>query len=310
MGVVEAYAVLELSRNNAQVLRRQLDASNNRFEVGDVTRTDVAQSEARYARARSSVIESEGDLEAALAIFERVAGYRPQALPLQLPREIPPLPATLEETIDIALADSPRLEAAAHNIDAAENDIGVAAASLLPQVSLQGIMQRQDGAGVTGTSEYDTDRVTLNVSLPLYQNGAEYSRVRQSKLVARRRGFEETNTRQELISNTIQAWESLKTAIATIESQQETVRAAEVALEGVRQEQQYGARTILDVLDAEQELFNARVQLVRARRQRYVSAYNVLQIMGHLTPEVLNLGIESYDPEKHYDDVKWQLIGF
>ncbi|GEM_PF-263760 len=309
MAVVEAAAVLELSRNNQQVLQRQLDASRNRFEVGDVTRTDVAQSEARFARARSDVIDSEGNLETAMATFERVIGYRPE-LPLPLPQNMPALPKSLEEAVDAGIKNSPRLKAAEYTVDVAENDVGVAAASLLPQVSINGIMQRDDGAGVLGSSQFDTDEITLNVSLPIYQNGSEYSQVRASKLVARRRVFEQENTRQELVEAVVDAWETLEAAVATINSQQEQVRAAEVALEGVRQEQQYGARTVLDVLDAEQELFVSRVQLVQARRQRYVSAFNLLQVTGYLTPANLNLDVERYDPQEHYDDVKWQLIGF
>lgn len=310
MNVIRDYSVLELSRNNENVLRRQLEASRDRFSVGDVTRTDVAQSEARLARARADTIQAEGNLESSIAEFERVIGYRPENLPLPLPEALPPLPATLEDAVKRAQAHNPSVQSSHHAKEAADEDVGVAFAALLPQVSLQGTLSRQDGTGVTGASTFDSDQLLVNVSIPLYQNGSEYSAVRESELVSKQRKYELLDTKQRVREATIQAWENLQTAISTIESQQQQVEAAEIALDGVRQEHRFGARTVLDVLDAEQELFVARVDLVRAQRNRYVSVFNLLLLLGDLKIEQLGAETEVYDPEDHYDSVKWQLIGF
>lgn len=310
MDVVQNESVLRLSENNEEVLGKQLDAANNRFEVGDVTRTDVAQSQARLARSQSDTIQTRGDLESAIANFERVMGYKPENLPLPVPTNFPALPPTLEEAIKVAIANNPSIQSADHLQRAAENDIGVTAGGLLPQVSLVGRMSRDDGAGSLGSNEFDTDSITLNVTVPIYQQGNQYSRVREARLVEKRREYEKENTEDAIREGTIQAWENLQTAIATIEAQEEAIRAAETALSGVRQEQQYGARTILDVLDAEQELFIARVNLVRAERNRVVSIYNLLLVLGEMGVETLGIETVPYDPEDHYDSVKWQLIGF
>lgn len=310
MDVVQNHSLLELSSNNVNVLKKQLEASQDRFSVGDVTRTDVAQSEARLARAKADEIQAEGDLEVALASFERTIGFRPENLPLPLPQSIPPLPANMQDGVEYALKHNPNIIAAQHIRSAADNDAGVATGSILPKVSLQGEISRQDGAGVFGTSTYDSDQLLLNVSIPIYQNGSEYSQVREAELVAKQRGFEMQDTQDNVREALIKAWETYQTAIATIEAQQGQVEASQIALDGVRQENQYGSRSVLDVLDAEQELFIANESLVRAQRNRYVSLYNLLLVLGELTPEKLALNVERYDPKQHYDSVKWQLIGF
>lgn len=310
MDVVQNESVLRLSENNEGVLGKQLDAANNRFEVGDITRTDVAQSQARLARSQSDSIQARGDLESAVANFERVIGHKPQSLPLPVPTEFPPLPATLEEAIKVAMDNNPSIKSAAYIRESAEDDIGTNVGGLLPQVAVIGRMTREDGAGTTGTSDFDTDALLLNVSIPIYQQGNQYSRVREARLIEKRREFEMENTEDAVREGVIQAWENLQTAISTITAQEEAIRAAETALSGVRQEQQYGARTILDVLDAEQELFIARVNLVRAERNRIVSIYNLLLVLGEMDIGTLGVKATAYDPEEHYDSVKWQMIGF
>lgn len=309
MDVVQNYSLLELSQNNQEVLERQLTASRDRFEVGDVTRTDVAQSEARLSRSQADAIQAKANLEGSLANFERVVGYKPP-LPLPSPNQFPPLPADIDAAIERAIANNPSIDSFEHLRNAAEDDVGVNVAALLPQVSLVGTMSRQEGAGVTGASQFDTDSVQMSVSIPLYQRGAEYSRVREAKVLAKRREHLLLDTEQSVREGTIQAWENWQAAVSTITAQESAIQAAEIALDGVRQEQQYGARTILDVLDAEQELFVARVNLVRAQRTRIVSIYNMMLVLGDLLPGTLQLGIDQYDPAVHYDDVKWQLIGF
>lgn len=310
MDVVQDYSLLKLSLNNVKVLKKQLKASRDRFSVGDVTRTDVAQSEARYARAQSDAIQAGSNFQGSLAQFERVIGFKPANMPLRLPERLPPLPKTLERAIERAIDDNPGIISTKYGVSAAADDVNVAVSRILPQVSLQGSINRQDGAGVLGTNRFDNDRLLLNVDIPIYQNGSEYSQVRAAELQKKRRLYELSDVRQQVREALVIAWENLEAAIATIEAQESQVRSAEIALEGVRQENQYGARTVLDVLDAEQELFIAQVELVRAQRNRYVSFFNLLQVLGELNMTNLNIDVPTYDPTAHYEDVKWQLIGF
>ncbi len=276
--------------------------------MGEVTRTDVAQSEARLSVARSQVISAEGSLISAIARFERVIGYKPEGM-LSQPSELPELPATLEEALNHSRMENPELLAAIHRAKSSEYDVWTNKSAILPRVDLVGNMSRQKG-GSGFSRSFDQDSLAVEVSIPIYQAGTEYSRVREAKNIARQRKYEKQDTQLVVEQAVTSAWEQLETAIATIRTRDEQIQAAEVALEGVRQEQEYGARTVLDVLDAEQELFTARTNLVQAQRNRVVAAYNLLLTLGKLTPNYLHLPVEQYDAREHYDDIKWQPVGF
>lgn len=309
MDVVANQSILELSRSNKDVLQKQLQASNDRFEVGEVTRTDVAQSEARLSQARTSVIESEGQLITSIAAFQRTVGFKPEGA-LGVPDHSPELPGSLQEALTIARNTNPQLLSALRAYKASDYDINTNISSILPRVSLVGTMSDQEGAGALGNSTFEQDSLVVNFQVPLYQSGAEYSRVREAKAIARQQKHNAMEAELGVEENVTRAWEDLETSIATITERNDQIKAAEIALDGVRQEQEYGARTVLDVLDAEQELFSARTNLVRAQRDRMVATYSLLLTLGQLTPEALELNVASYDPTEHYDDVKWQMIGF
>ena len=309
MNVVRDKALVKLSENNRNVLRKQFEASTQRFEVGEVTRTDVSQSQARLSRATSDAIQARGALQSSLANLERVVGYLPDETHMP-DMSVLPIPATMEEAVELSMKDNPLVVAARYREDAADDGIYVAGSAILPDVSLVGSMSRQDGAGFRGSDTFDNDSVRLNVRVPLYQSGAEYSRVREAKVNASRRMFDLKDQNNRVREETIAAWEAYQTSVATIEAQQSAIDAAEVALDGVKQEQLFGARTVLDVLDAEQELFIAKVNLVRAEREKVVSAYRLLAVMGRLTPQELKLDAKPYNPQEHYDDVFYQFIGF
>ena len=308
MDVVATSSILDLSRNNQTALQKQLTASQDRFKVGEVTRTDVAQSESRLANANAQVVSAEGQVISAIAAFERVVGAKPQSV-LTFP-SLPELPATLSEALERARAMNPQLLSAVYTAKSASYDVDANIATLLPQVALVGSMNRQYGVGQPGESQFSQDRIGVNVTIPLYQSGAEYSRVREAKSAARARQHEEIDAQQSVDEAVTQSWEQLETAVATINSRQAQIESAKNSLEGVRAEQQAGSRTVIEVLDAEQELFIAQTQLVRAQRDRVVAAYAVAQNLGQLTPQVLGLKSEIYDPVDHYDSVKWQVIGF
>lgn len=309
MDVISSSAILDLSRKNMHVLDEQRNATATRFSVGEVTRTDVAQSEARLSGAKTGVISSEGQLLSSMATYERVIGMPPQGT-LTAPDRMPELPASLEEALERARAANPQLLAALHEAKASSHDIRTNQATLLPRVSLVGSLTRQEGAGTAGNSKVDQDRIGLEVTVPIYQSGAEWSRVREAKAVARQRSHQAIDRRMGIDESVTQSWEQLESAIATIATRNEQIKSAELALDGVKQEQQYGARTVLDVLDAEQELFTARTNLVRAQRDRIIAAYNLAFTLGQLTPNNLGLQVAQYDPQKHADEVDWQFIGY
>lgn len=309
MDVVANSSILELSRNNQGVLDKQLKASKDRFDVGEVTRTDVAQSEARLSNAQTQVISAEGQLISSIAAFERVIGYKPEGT-LTVPDQFPTLPASLDEALAQARTANPQLLSSIHSAKSAKFDVNADIGTLLPQVALVGNLTRQDGATGVAGGDYEQDTIGIRVSVPLYQSGAEYARIRESKAIARQRKHQSMDTQQLVEEQVTQAWEDLETAIATTKTRSDQIKAAEVALDGVRQEQEYGARTVLDVLDAEQELFTARTNLVRAQRDRVVAAYNLALTLGELTPNNLGLSVAQYDPNEHYEDTKYKFIGF
>ena len=309
MDVYRDQAVLELNRNNVQVLARQLEATKDRFEVGEITRTDVAQSEARLSRAVAERVRSEGNLAASRATYTRVVGLEPTAL--QPPEVLIGLPQTQVAAATMAEDQNPILKSARHAEAAARHGIAVSKGSLWPTVSLVGDLTRSEES-TARNGRTKSAFLGLEIGVPLYQAGAAYSNVRQRRQIASQRRLEIDGARRQVIQNATQAWEALNTAQAQIEARSKEVQAAEIALEGVKQEAAVGARTTLDVLDAEQELFDARVGLVVAERNETVASFDLLSAIGGLTARKLALPVETYDPESHYRSVRdlwWSRTG-
>lgn len=306
--LIEAVSVVNLNRNNVDVLEEQLGATRSRFDAGELTRTDVAQSEARKARAEADLRRAEGDRAAARATFERIIGFSPKSL--ELPGATPALPASLDETIEQAKSGNPDAIAATFDAKAARREVDARIANILPDVDLVGYMSRSEGGGFPGVNSFDNDSLTVNVSIPLYQSGAEYSRVREAKDRRERARFTQLDTANAVVENATRAWEDYQASLAVIRSTESSIEAADLALQGVRRENEYGVRTILDVLDAEQELLVSRVNLVRAKRDSTVHGYRLLAAVGRLTAKDLELDVEPYDATAHYDTVKWLPAGF
>lgn len=303
-----AQSVLELNQNNVDVLTKQRNAAQVRFEVGELTKTDVSQAEARLASAKASEQQALGDLSIARANFLRAVGSPPPPHPAM--PEIPSaLPKSMAEASKLARAANPILTAAKHREKAFESDIDARVGSLLPDVSLQGTMSRSEGAS-SFVNKYDSDALTLNVSIPLYQSGAEWSRLREARNVAAQARFNTLDTTLAVEQDVTSAWQNYVTAASIIRSTEAAAKASGMALEGVRQENEFGVRTVLDVLDAEQENMNAKVNLIRATRTHKIQAYRLLASVGKLTAEGLTLPVKIYDPTEHYDSVKYQLLGW
>ncbi len=309
--VVEKQLVLEVNQRNVDVLGKQLEATTARFDVGDITRTDVAQAEARLAKAKADERQALGDLESSRATYKRVIGAIPPEK-LTLPPLPNGLPATQNTAQEMAMQAHPELEASRQLEKVAETTVDVRTSALLPDVSLNASAVRAKApSAATGlASSLDTDALTVNVSIPLYQSGAEWSRIREAKNQAQQAKFNTMDTRNVVIENVDRAWQDFKTAQAVIISSEEALRAAEVALEGINQENQSGLRTILDVLDTEQQAFNARLNLVKAQRAEKTQAYRLLGSIGRLNAQDLALPVNLHDPSEHYDNVKYKLIGW
>lgn len=307
MDVVRDQAVLELNINNQHVLERQLEATRDQFQVGEVTRTDVAQAESRLSGAISDVTAASGTLLNSRANYRNAVGDLPGKLKTAPP--LGDLPATEQETLALARDKNPDVIAARYDERAAQDQVKIVYGQFLPTLDLQGTLQRNDNTSFRNsrTEEAVADAI---VKLPLYQAGLVSSQVRAAKeTVSQRRKDLERIVRSTLQSAT-QAWESLQTARSQIKSFSEQVRAAQIALEGVRQEAQVGSRTVLDVLNAEQELLTAQVNLVKAQHDEVVGSFTLRSAVGTLLASNLGLKTELYDPTKHYDSVRDRWLPF
>ncbi len=312
MNVLRDEAVVELNKNNVQVLERQLQASRDRFRVGEVTRTDVAQSEARLEGSKSTLLSSEATLAASRAQYQRVIGRPPSSL--ETPTEKPDLPLTMDEAIEIAVVESPNVEVARHNEDAARHSVNAAKGSLLPSVDLRYQYTHAEQIQNFGTLSFpiiaDINSVNVSVSVPIFNGGLRHSNVRRAKQLRSQRMMEIHQAERVAQEQALVAWDNYRAAQGQILSNEAQVRANEIALEGVRQEAYVGSRTTLDVLNAEQELLNARVSLVRAQRDESVAAYSLVSAVGRLTARKIGLGVNLYNERAYTEKVDGKFIGF
>ncbi len=286
--------------------RAQLEASNDRFRVGEITRTDVAQSEAAVSGAISAVSQAEANLTASRAAYQRIVGKWPENL--TPPPALPKVPPSEDEARSIALSDNPSLAASRLAELASADAVKVAKGALLPTASLVGSVARFEEQSVEG-DQLDTASITAQVQVPLYQSGAEYSQIREAQEQHSQSRIEIANAERKVVEGVATSWELLRAATAVIVSSRDQIRANEIALDGVRQEAAVGSRTTLDVLDAEQTLLDSRVRLVRAQREEMVAAYQVLAAIGRLNAVSLKLPVQIYDPTANYNEVRDQWIG-
>ena len=300
LDVVRDQAVAELNRNNVGVIERQLDAARDRFRVGDATRTDVSQAESRLSRAVADRALAEGQLEASRATFERFVGVAPGVL--AQPTLTVALPAVLDEALQLALG-AWSVQSAQFGEAAARDQIDVNRGEALPSAALRVTGQRNIEPSLT-TNRQDTVSVIAQVTVPLYQGGAVSSRVKEATETAGQRQQEVDQARKQAIESTRRSWQSLVAARANVTARQAQIRAAETALDGVRQELASGSRTVLDLLNAEQELLDSRVSLVRGQRDELAAAFQLLAAIGRFGPDELRLPVDRYDPTTNYDEAR------
>jgi outer membrane protein len=300
-------AIVEVQRSNVRVLEQTLKQTKDRFNVGEVTRTDVAQSEAQLAAGRTQQLTAESNLTTTRSNFRRIIGNEPQNLAPGSPVDRF-LPGTLPGAVDLGLTQNPNVTAAMFGIDVTYLQTKINEGALLPTVTLQGSVQQSYEQTMTIYRSFGASAIA-QLSIPVYQGGAEYALIRQSKeTLAQQRLFLE-QTRDQTRANVVTAWGQLVAGKAQVASAQSQVTASEIALNGVREEAKAGQRTTLDVLNAQQALVNARVALVTAQHDRVVASYSVLTNVGRLSPQVLNLATTVYDPSVHYHQVRDSWYG-
>jgi len=300
-------AIVEVQKSNVRVLEQTLKQTRDRFNVGEVTRTDVAQSEAQLAAGKTQLLTAEANLVTTRANFRRIIGNEPVALAPGSPvdRYLPP---TLPSSVELSLIENPNVTAAMFGIDVNYLQVKINEGALLPTVTFQASVQQSYEQTQTIFRSFGASAIA-QLSVPVYQGGAEYSLIRQSKETLAQQRLVLEQTRDQTRANTVTAWGQLEAGKAQVASAQAQVTASEIALNGVREEAKAGQRTTLDVLNAQQALVNARVALVTAQHDRVVASYAVLNSVGRLSPIVLNLATTVYDPSVHYYQVRDSWYG-
>ncbi|HKC32571.1 MAG TPA: TolC family outer membrane protein [Xanthobacteraceae bacterium] len=306
MNLLRDGAILDLQRRNVEVLQEQLRQTRDRFNVGEVTRTDVAQAESRLAAGRSQVLTAESNYVSSKAIYRQIIGVEPGKLAAATPVDRLS-PRTLIQAIATGREFNPNVAAAMFGIDTALLQVKINEGALLPTVTATANVQQAWEPSISqnvAVLQQFSASLLGQVTVPIYQGGGEYSLIRQAKETLGQQRINLDTARDLVQSNVVQAWGQLEAAKAQIQATQAQVNAAEIALNGVREEARVGQRTTLDVLNAQQELVNARVALVTAQRDRVVASYTLLSAVGGLYAVGLGLKVPVYDPMTHYQQVR------
>ncbi|TAJ63812.1 TolC family outer membrane protein [Brevundimonas sp.] len=309
--VIQAYAdvlrddeILAIRQSNLGVLQRQLEEASARFEVGEITRTDVAQSESRLAQSEADLANARAQLSVSRAVYAAVVGQAPGDL-APMP-ELPGVPADFDNALDVALVDNPSIRAAGYSLRAAEANVAAAKAEYMPSARLTASYggSTADLGNLNDIADETRFQAGATISVPLFTGGLNSSRVAQALERANVAQISVEGERRSTLQAVSSAYAQSISARATLQAGEEAVRAATVAAEGVRQEAQVGLRTTLDVLNQELELRNAQITLASARRNEYVAQANLLAAMGRLEGQDLDASMSVYDPVANYDRVR------
>jgi outer membrane protein len=308
MNVLRDTAIANLAQNNIDVLQQQLKQTNDRFRVGEVTRTDVAQSEAALAQGQAQAFTAQSNLQNSLAVFRQLIGV--DARSLEAARALEQLvPKSSSEAVSWALREHPQVQAALHNVDTAELQVKINEGALLPSVNVTGLVSKQTEPQNVIDNRSLTVSVIGTLSVPIYDGGFTTSTIRQSKELFGQARLQADLARDQVRAAAVSAYNTWTSSRLIIESTQAAVRANEIALAGIREEAKVGQRTTLDVLNAQQALLQARVNLITAQRDRVVGSYALVAAVGHLFARRLALKVDHYDPTIHFDQVKDKWYG-
>jgi outer membrane protein len=305
LAVVRDRQILAIRQQNVRNLQKQAKAAAARFEVGEVTRTDVSQSRARVSGAQGNVASAKADLEASIAAYTAVVGAKPGKLKYT---HLGKLPSNLDQALSMAHDVNPRILAASWVFDASEHDVEVAKGELLPEITLQASASHTISPQ-KGVDWADNAAVRGVLTVPIYQGGREYSAIRRAKQVSSQRKIQIIEATRLVRQQVTASWGALTSSNQAITSAKSQVASAELALDGINQEYAVGSRTTIDVLNAEQEVLSARLGLISAEYAKVFSSYQLLQAVGKLTARHLALGGEIYDPKANYEAVKDKWIG-
>lgn len=307
MDVLRDQEIVRLTQNNEKVLANHLDESRQRFELGDLTKTDVSQAESRLAAARASRIRAEGNAQTSRAAFERATGMKPEAL--QKPQLSVQAPLSLEGAIAEAQEKNPDMIYAQYNSKAAQATTRAITGELLPRVDLTGSAGRTYDPAQRMDDWVNGVSIGISATVPLYTSGSVDSRVRQSRQLEQQSRSDIGAAERFVRERVIDAWSDLQASNAEMSARLVQIQAAQVALDGVKVEADYGSRTTLDLLDAEQEYLDAQVSYISAERDKIVSLYTLLAAMGELTADNLSLGVPLYNPLAYFQKTKSKWIG-
>ena len=302
MNVLRDTAALKLQQNHVMVLEEQLRQTKERFEAGQITLTDVAQAQSRLAAGQAQESAARAMLETSIGAYQQVVG--------QLPKKLAPaapidkfLPRTREEAERIAASEHPMILAALHDADASDFDIKSIEADFLPKLSIVADVFTQTNMNII----YDRNIAGMiggRLNVPLYDGGSTSAQLRQAKEIAGKKKLDADVARAEIMSLTRATWANLQSSRTRMIAAQAQITAAERALYGVREEAKAGLRTTLEILNAQQELLNARIALIIAQRERVVASYGLMATIGRLSMDNLGVGTAYYEPERHYNQVK------
>ena len=308
LDIVRDEKILEIDRNNEDVLKQKLDETTARASVGDLTQTDVKQAETRLARSEVNRLQIENTLMTDRRAFARLVGDMPGSIkePVLTLDQV----KNFDDILGMSLAHNPKIQTSQFAYEEAKAEIDLNKGSLLPEVNLVGNVSRNWDENSTLPGQFNSSQILAQLTLPLYRSGADYSKIRAAQQTETQRRMELQDARNHVRESAHNAWQMLMEAEAAIKADQRGVDAAADALEGVKVQSKVGTRTTLDVLNAEQELLDAKTDIARNEHDKNLSIIQIKVAMGSLTADALKLPIDTYHPEHHYDDVSGALIGF
>ncbi len=309
MNVMRDTATLELDRNNVEVLKEQLRQTRDRFNVGEVTRTDVAQAESAVAQGQATYLLAISTLQGSISNYRQVVGDQPHSLaPVKPLARL--LPTSLTAAVAISQVEHPAITASLHGVDVALLNVKISESALYPQVAVQGsLSQTYDSGGFPYGSKAFVGALAANVTIPIYDGGSSFASIRQAKEQVSQQELATDSQREKVRAAVVAAWYANANAQGVVNAAKSQVQAAEVALAGVREEAKVGQRTTLDVLNAQQTLLQARTALVNAQHDQVVDSYTLLSNIGRLSVRSLGLSVAEYDPRTHFELVKSKQFG-
>lgn len=306
--VIRDKAILDLNDKNVKVLEKKLEATKARFEVGELTQTDVSQAEASLSEAVADKVSAKSDLNSSISYYQNIVGEYPHDL--KEPSLISKLPTSQTEAINLAMQSNPDIKSAVYLERASKDDVNVRFAGLLPEVTLTGGVRKNYDVS-DSIDDTDNSYITANLTVPLYKSGNVSSKIRQAKHLSNQKRIDVIKTKRQVKHDIVSAWQAYQAAVSTIGARELQIEANDIALKGVQEEELVGSRTVIDVLDAEQDLLDSKVDLIKAHRNKIYKSYELLSKIGCLTAKDLKLDVDYWNPEDNYNKIKnkWWGVG-